>query len=144
MGELFFSIALLIIFIVVVCKKKFNNHIILKDDSFKKTVTIINNDNLKNMSQEEARHYLLSKMQNNDIDIENVLDSQQKLDKGDVKVIRSVKKTVTKYSNGEKVSEAQTITTDNIDKKAVSECPNCGASLDLKQDFCSYCRTKIN
>lgn len=81
-------------------------------------------------------------------DLEQLLDmtneDREKMIKGDVKITTNVNRKVTKYVNGEKVSEEETISTDNIDKKAINKCLNCGASIDLGQEECSYCGTKIN
>lgn len=80
--------------------------------------------------------------------LEQLLDmtneDREKMMKGDVKITTNVNKKVTKYVNGEKVSVEETTSTDNIDKKAINKCLNCGASIDLSQKECSYCGTKIN
>jgi len=71
-------------------------------------------------------------------------DEREKMIKGDVKIITNVNKKVTKYVNGEKVSVEETNSIDNVSKKSINKCPNCGASIDLSQEECSYCGTKIN
>ena len=71
-------------------------------------------------------------------------DEREKMINGDVKIITNVNKKVTKYVNGEKVSVEETNSIDNVSKKSINKCPNCGASIDLSQEECSYCGTKIN
>lgn len=71
-------------------------------------------------------------------------DEREKMIKGDVKIITNVNKKVTKYVNGEKVSVEETNSIDNVSKKSINKCSNCGASIDLSQEECSYCGTKIN
>ena len=44
----------------------------------------------------------------------------------------------------QKISEEETTSTNTIEKKAIKECPNCGANIDLDFDECEYCNTKIN
>ena len=63
-------------------------------------------------------------------------DMKEKLSHGDVKT--------TTYRNGEKVTEEEIKSTNQIDKKAIRKCPNCGVSIDSNLDKCTYCGTIIN
>ena len=64
--------------------------------------------------------------------------------KGNVKITDNLNKKITKYHNGEKVSEEEINSNNIIEKKSIQKCPNCGASIDLSSNECIYCRTKIN
>ena len=167
MEKIIFVIILIILLIVIFRKKVISNSftktIIFNDENKlnllkeKRVIRILKKNGLNDLSDEEIKRKICEDLKDSGFDLEKInneqlnesnlsaiLKSQNDLGKGDINVVRSVKKVVTTYSNGEKVSEEQTLTTDKFDKKAITECPNCGASLDLQQDLCSYCRTKIN
>ena len=71
-------------------------------------------------------------------------DMKEKLSHGDVKITDSSIKKTTTYRNGEKVTEEEIKSTNQIDKKAIRKCPNCGVSIDSNLDKCTYCGTIIN
>lgn len=53
---------------------------------------------------------------------------------------QTIKKTI--YENGEKISEVETTTHNNIDP--VTNCPNCGAKIiDRSKTNCDYCHTSL-
>lgn len=64
--------------------------------------------------------------------------------KGNTKITNKINKKVIKYQNGQKISEESTETINNFEKDAVQKCNNCGAPLNLDNDYCSYCRSPIN
>lgn len=64
--------------------------------------------------------------------------------KGNTKITNKINKKVIKYQNGVKISEENTETVNNFEKEAMQKCENCGASIDIDNDICTYCRTPIN
>lgn len=57
-----------------------------------------------------------------------------------VTTTKQFKKTV--YENGQKISEEETITHNNI--TPITNCPNCGATIKNKtKTNCDYCHTKL-